>query len=349
MYRATPITQRDGSSLANANCRMAAVSTGIDFHSKGAITSTGGEMRSRQSDQSGGTDSGDAAQAWETYGQELLVRDGQTFADLLDDLREGRCVQIDVWHASSEGPCVSGSGAYGHSMAVAPESNGSRWLTSDPWCSPGAWEWWEESLLRAGAEHLGSMAYTQATGGRFGPRNERELLERMRIARYALFTLYRPDRPASQDPPATGGGGRIFFTATRPQGTSSVEEGELPINAAPHLVTDQRADAAKGVEFFADANLSRRLGSMSKDAVVTVVGAPIGESVEGGSRAILVNTASAYNDGTVRPTIVYVSAGAIDPYTVPQTPPTSPDIEEALALRDSDWREWLLQGSPGDS
>jgi hypothetical protein len=30
MYRATPVTQRDGSALANSNCRMASVATGMD-------------------------------------------------------------------------------------------------------------------------------------------------------------------------------------------------------------------------------------------------------------------------------------------------------------------------------
>jgi hypothetical protein len=75
---------------------MAAVACGIDHHTKGSVLSTGAEMRSRQSDQTGGTDSGDASQAWATYGQDLLIRDGSTFDDLLDDLRDGRQVQIDV-------------------------------------------------------------------------------------------------------------------------------------------------------------------------------------------------------------------------------------------------------------
>ena len=127
-YRAAPITQRDGSPLANSNCRMAAVATGIDYHTAGAITSTGAEMRTRQSDQVGGTDSGDAAEAWATYGQDLAIRDGRTWADLVVDLDAGRAVQLDVWHATAGGPCLSGSGAYGHSMAVAPERSGSRLL-----------------------------------------------------------------------------------------------------------------------------------------------------------------------------------------------------------------------------
>ena len=45
-------------------------------------------------------------------------------------------VMLDVWHASTGGPCLSGSGAYGHTMIVAPERSGADWLTSDPWCKP---------------------------------------------------------------------------------------------------------------------------------------------------------------------------------------------------------------------
>jgi hypothetical protein len=349
MYRAVPITQRDGSPLANSNCRMAAVATGIDFHTRGSILSTGAEMRSRQSDQVGGTDSGDASQAWATYGQDLLVRDGSTFDDALEDLRSGRCVQLDVWAARAAGPCLSGSGAYGHSIAVAPEHNGTRWLTADPWCSPGRWEWWEESLLRAGAEELGAMTYTAATGGRFWPRSERELIERMRLALYALMTLYRPDQPATQDPPATGGGGRIFYTATRPQDqVPQTEERDMAINAAEGLTTAFRADVPAGLEWFEDANLARKKGVISKAGAVWYVGQPIGETVDGGSRAILVSTGNLYGDGSTRPSIVYVAAAAIDPYRAPESP-GSEDVAEALELRDSEWREWLLDGSPGSS
>jgi len=79
---------------------MASVATGIDFESGGATTSTGGAMRARCSDQSGGTDSGDAAEAWASYGQELRVRDGATFGDALADLGAGRLVHLDVWQAA---------------------------------------------------------------------------------------------------------------------------------------------------------------------------------------------------------------------------------------------------------
>ena len=133
-------------------------------------------------------------------------------------------------------------------------------------------------------------------------------------------------------------------TAAHPP-ASSPQGGEMPINNAPGLTTNQRADVPAGLDFFRDANLVTRLGSMSKAATVIVVGAPIGETVEGGSRAIQVNTGSAYSDGTVRPTTVYVAADAIDPYTVP---PPSTDANEIRALVNDEWRAVLMEGWPDD-
>ena len=121
-YRPAPVTQRDGSSLANSNCRMASIATGLDFHTLGAKKSTGAKMRSYTSDQSGGTDSGDADEAWaQGYGEDLNVEDGKSFDDALAALQEGHLVHLDVWHASVGGPCLSGSGAYGHTIVVAPD------------------------------------------------------------------------------------------------------------------------------------------------------------------------------------------------------------------------------------
>jgi hypothetical protein len=114
---------------------------------------------------------------------------------------------------------------------------------------------------------------------------------------------------------------------------------DVAINAAPGLTTGQRADVPAGLDFYGDANLVGRLGSIAKAGSVYVVGAPIGETVEGGSRVILVNTGSAYNDGSTRPTLVYVAAGAIDPYSVP---PPATDVDEALAQRDEQWRNTIV-------
>lgn len=343
-YRASPVSQRDGSALANSNCRMASIATGLDYHTGGALTSLGSEMRARQSDQSGGTDSGDAAEAWRSYGEELRIRDGETFADAIDDLEDGRLVHLDVWAQACAGPCLSGTGAYGHTIAVAPERSGDRWLTSDPWCSPPKWVWWDEALLRQGAETWGGQVYGAATAGVRWTGDERALRALMRLAGKRLMGLYRPDFPAAVAPYAdtAGSGGRVMFTTTGAEG--ELEETDMPINAASGLVTTIRARVLAGVDWYKDANLTQRGGSMSSDADVVYVGAPVGETVAGGSYAIQVNTGSIYSDGLVRPTVVYVAAADADTYSV--NPIEQGDVEVALEARDAEWREWLLEGSP---
>jgi hypothetical protein len=82
-----------------------------------------------------------------------------------------------------------------------------------------------------------------------------------------LMTLCRPDAPAVVDPPETkGSGGRIFYTTTTAHG--SQEADDVSVNAAAGLVTNLRADVPAGRDFFGDANLTKRLGSMSKAASV---------------------------------------------------------------------------------
>jgi hypothetical protein len=115
---------------------------------------------------------------------------------------------------------------------------------------------------------------------------------------------------------------------------------DVAIKAAPNLTTGQRADVEAGVEFYADANLTQREGSFAKLSTVWVVGAPIGETVAGGSRAIQVTTGSVYSDGASYPTIVYVAADAIDPYSVP--PPMTQDVDQALLERDEQWEASIL-------
>jgi hypothetical protein len=257
-YRAIPVTQRDGSALANSNCRMASIATGIDFQTGGALTSTGSEMRARQSDQSGGTDSGDAAEAWDSYDEELRIRDGASFGDALADLNAGRLVHLDVWQAACAGPCMSGTGQFGHTIAVAPEQSGSRWLVADPWCSPPKWVWWEEALLREGAQTWGDMCYSGATSGR-GELSETVLVALMRLVARRLMTEYRPDAPALVPPSrATGGSSRIMFTTTAahaeppPAGTTG---DDVMYNVAP-LTTHRSAIVRNCADLFADSSLT---------------------------------------------------------------------------------------------
>ena len=323
---------------------MTAIAVGLDYESAGIQTSTGAEMRARQSDQSGGTDSGDAAEAWQSYGQSLRIRDGETFADAIDDLEGGRLVHLDVWAAACAGPCLSGSGEYGHTIAVAPEKSGTRWLTCDPWCSPPKWTWWEEALLRAGAETWGGMCYSGATAGMAAPSVTESILRAlMRLAAKRLMSQYRPDFPAVIRPPDTGGGaGRIMFTTTSAP-PSETEEGEMPMQAASGLASTIRARIVKGVDWYRDGNLTQRGGSMSSDADVVYVAAPIGETGDA-AYAVVVNTANLYSDGQVRPSVVYVAAVDADTYSVPPV-----DADEAVEARDQEWESALRHGQPWPS
>lgn len=118
----------------------------------------------------------------------------------------------------------------------------------------------------------------------------------------------------------------------------------MPINAAAGLVTNLRARLPAGTDWYKDANLAKRGGSFSSDADVTFVGSPVGELAVGGSYAVLFNTGTLYG-GEVRPTIAYVAIEDADTYTA-EVP--APDVDEAIAERDLEWREWLLEGAPGE-
>src|SRR5262245_54253961 len=102
MYRATPITQRDGSPLANSNCLMAAAATGLDFHTLGGKTSTGARMRDYSGDTEGGTNSDEVVRAWDRgYDEHATMRDGHPWSDVVADLEAGRLVMLQVWHATT--------------------------------------------------------------------------------------------------------------------------------------------------------------------------------------------------------------------------------------------------------
>jgi len=118
----------------------------------------------------------------------------------------------------------------------------------------------------------------------------------------------------------------------------------MPINAAPGLVTGIRARVAKGVDWFKDPNLTKRGGSMSSDADVVYVGAPVGETVEGGAYAVQVNTGAIYSDGVVRPTIIYLATRDADTYSVP--PPSQLDEDEIRLEQNELWEDRLRHGEP---
>jgi len=310
IYRAKPVTQRDGSPLQNSNCLMAACATGLDFDTLGKKTSTGSKMRQLSGDTVAGTTTDDIQTAWSKgYDEKVKDRDGQPWDKVLEDLWGGRLVMLQVWHATTGGPCLSGAGRYGHGLAVAPEqrtaSDGSReWLVSDPWCKPARWKWWPQSKLKAGAEQWYQMVLAEAGGP------GRTLL---RLAAQRLFSRYDPHRPAEKEPPEAGGpAGCLFASSDAHPATQEAAAGDVSINIVDGVASPKRVTTKPSIPFYGDAarqNKLGTLGSASKERVF--IGTPVGS----GSRAIIVNTSTPYDDGVDRDTIVYVKASdASDPH-----------------------------------
>jgi len=322
-YRAAPVTQRDGSSLENSNCRYASIATGIDYHTLGKTKSTGKKMRDYSNDPSGGSWSADGVRAWENgYDMKLGVDDGETWDDAVDMLHEGRLVHLEVWSAQTGGPCCTS--ACGHVMAVAPESrqnsNGDwEWLVADPWCKPPKWVWWRASRLRSGAEEWADRCgFRSAQGG--GPRDIRDLhRERLAVIVKELMGRWTPDRPLKEkdddyEPSlwlqgGATGGAPILFTHTKAQ--TGVQDVAINTSANDPVTSSRRVALSEGTDFFSDAALTRKLADLSNDRVVPLLGTAVGED----GRAVVINTSHPYSDGEARPTIVYVRESALGAIT----------------------------------
>ena len=205
---------------------MASISTGLDFHTVGAKTATAGKMRTFTSDQSGGTGSDDAKQAWQNgYKQSLVIKDGGSWASVIAALQEGRGVNLDVWHEFLPAGCISGTGRYGHNIYVHPDHDGSGWLMSDPWCKPAKWVRVSTPELKRAAEEWGRRVRSQ-TGLR------EPALPLLREAVKLLMDRFQPeDEMPFGHPTDTGGdtGGYmpVMFTTTNRQPLVTQEEPNL--------------------------------------------------------------------------------------------------------------------------
>lgn len=347
--RPVPITQRDGSSLQYSNCRMASIATGLDYDTAGGKTSTGAKMRSYTDDQSGGTDSGDARQSWSRgYSRDLTVRDGSPFDKALGDLRAGRLVHLDVWHATVGGPCLSGSGAYGHTLAVLPDCKDGAWLVADPWCKPASWARVSESRLRAGAEHWGAIVYGSATmeadwvtagpvdtsgpdpvplADQGGPDPTSEKARKIvgRVVKRLMSTNY-PGKPSPTTPPLpladTGGARPILYTASAAMPLKGGHD--LGIAYRPLRWDDP------GVPLYLDSSLTERVTETQPGGQITTIGAVAAKDADGAdysAMAVLVVTGKLRTDGQSIRAILWTPRSKL-----PENP-----LTESGAWQDSVW------------
>jgi hypothetical protein len=379
-YRAAPVTQRDGSKLANSNCRMASISTGLDFDTLGAKKSTGAKMRAKQSDQEGGTDSGDAQRAWrDGYDENLDVQDGKTWADVLADLRRYRYVHIDVWHKTVGGPCLSGTGAYGHTMVIAPDVVDNNWLVSDPWCNPPKWSRVSEAKLKAGAEEWGRRVYGAATSGPGA--SDHPTLEQLRYAIKRLMSRYHPgddgEEDPTEDPGDTGGVQRVMYTATTPHAPVVTPPPTTGGTTMGIFFDPARFKVTKDVPVFLDTSASTQVTTIAKGKEVTALGVRAVVDADGKDsswRAVVVSTGALVpGDSPTQRAILWAKQADIPTSAAVPTedawdgsiwqlfgtpdgrfpcppgedcPDTSDVVAEAIAKRDGEWREWALEGSP---
>jgi len=139
-------------------CTFEAGAMALDWQTRGAVQVWGGELipwcgRSEGSIFGHGGNLGDIQQAWLHWGQNLDIRSGETFADMLVALGEGRGVilQGDYGALTKAEKCQKDFEG-GHAIFVMPVKSGSYWLVGDPLCRD--WHGIRESSLQDYAEAL---------------------------------------------------------------------------------------------------------------------------------------------------------------------------------------------------
>lgn len=141
-------------------CTMESGAMCLDFTSGGDIKVWGGDLarycgKTPDEIRAHGTNLLDLTRAFAQYGQTLVNRTRETWADAEADLAAGRMLVLQGWRAEVPYADRCGHGfAMAHAIAVLPERSGTKWLQGDPLCS--GFTWIEGSILRAFAETLGA-------------------------------------------------------------------------------------------------------------------------------------------------------------------------------------------------
>lgn len=150
-------------SLDSFICTMESAAMVLDWHTRGAISVWGGELipwcgKTEAEIRATGSNLSNARQAWSHYGQTLGVRSGQTFADMMAALAEGRAVilQGDYGVFSLVERCQD-SFEGNHAISVYPYMVQDRILVGDPLCS--TYHGIRQSTLQAYAEALGRAVF----------------------------------------------------------------------------------------------------------------------------------------------------------------------------------------------
>jgi hypothetical protein len=153
----------ESSSVGNdhgwSGCTMTAGALAIAYQQpRGGLAPWGGDMRHRQTDLAGGTDLYDLRTAWSAYGEQLNIRSGAGWSELVEAHDQGRAIVVQGSGNVPGAETFDG----GHACAIAPETQADGdWLFGDPLAT--GWQWVTPSSIRSWAERWqSSIAF--ATG-----------------------------------------------------------------------------------------------------------------------------------------------------------------------------------------
>jgi hypothetical protein len=132
-----------------SNCTAVSGALALAYQQpRGELAPQGGDIRHRQSDQSGGIDLYDVRQAWDAYGETLTIKSGAGWSAVVDTHDAGRAIIIQGTGNVPGAETFDG----GHACCIAPETRSSDgyWLFGDPLAT--GWQWVKPSAIRSWAE-----------------------------------------------------------------------------------------------------------------------------------------------------------------------------------------------------